>query len=133
MRISDWSSDVCSSDLDRSNFAIEPHAHVQGNLTVGTDRVELDAHGLANTHLHGLTHMGIDGCWHGGVPTDSIHADDASLIAWAATGLRTPADLVDLPAPRGAAWIELGAPAQGGEYVGGPAATGGPRRHSDPP
>src|SRR3546814_18397605 len=94
MRISDWSSDVCSSDLDRSNFAIEPHAHVQGNLTVGTDRVELDAHGLANTHLDGLTHMGIDGCWHGGVPTDSIYADDAPLIAWADPGLATLADLV---------------------------------------
>src|SRR3546814_12490156 len=68
--------------------------------------------------------MGIDGCWHGGVPTDSIYADDASLIAWADHGLATRAVLVDVPALRGAPWIELGAPVEGEEIDGALAATG---------
>ncbi|HEY9558395.1 MAG TPA: cyclase family protein, partial [Acidimicrobiales bacterium] len=67
---------------------------------------------------------GIDGCWHGGVPTDSIYADDASLIAWADHGLATRAVLVDVPALRGAPWIELGAPVEGEEIDGALAATG---------
>src|SRR3546814_19150656 len=36
MRISDWSSDVCSSDLIRDGFNYSQSAYIRENLVVGT-------------------------------------------------------------------------------------------------
>src|SRR6185436_17999565 len=41
-----------------ATFEIEPHVDCGGDVTVGTDRIHLDAHGIPNTHLDGLAHIG---------------------------------------------------------------------------
>jgi hypothetical protein len=79
---------------------------------VGSERIELDSHGPANTHLDGLAHVGIDGTWHGGVPCDSLFAGDDSLAAWARHGIATRAVLLDIPATRGTAWAEKDRPVE---------------------
>src|SRR3546814_17771692 len=48
---------LARSGGDRSNFALDPHAPAQGNLTVGTDSVETHAPSLANTPPDALTHL----------------------------------------------------------------------------
>ena len=97
----------------RPTLEIETHAVAAGDLVVGTDRVVLDSHGLANTHLDGLAHIGVRGAWHGGAPAGSVHDDDQTLAAWASHGIATRAVVVDVPSVRGTPWVENGEPVTG--------------------
>jgi kynurenine formamidase len=99
----------------RESFDLQVHVEANERLVVGSDRIELDAHGMSNTHLDGLAHIGIDGQWHGGVPSSSIFEDDESLIAWARHGIVTRGVLVDVPGHRGDAWVANGDPVTGDE------------------
>jgi kynurenine formamidase len=99
-----------------ATFEIEPHVERGGDVTVGTDRVHLDAHGIPNTHLDGLAHIGIDGQWHGGVPAASVFEDDRSLAAWAGAGIVTRGVLLDVPALRGTAWVSTDEAVTGDEF-----------------
>src|SRR3546814_13888973 len=45
MRISDWSSDVCSSDLEVKRGTVGIEARVPGQFAIGGDRLERDAVG----------------------------------------------------------------------------------------
>src|SRR3546814_6799356 len=51
MRISDWSSDVCSSDLDLDQHADAAAVHVGGNVVVAVDADHA-------AHLHVLADLG---------------------------------------------------------------------------
>jgi kynurenine formamidase len=103
------------ADETRPAVRVEAHAHEAGALTVGSDRVELDAHGIANTHLDGLLHLGVDGLFHGGVDTSALHSGDESMAAWARHGIVTRGVLVDIPAARGRPWVETDEPVSGDE------------------
>jgi kynurenine formamidase len=102
-------------DEARPSVSIEVHLHHNGDLVIGTDRVELDAHGLANTHIDALAHVGVDGAWHGGVSSESVHHDDSSLLSWARHGLVTRGVLLDVPALRGVPYVDNGQPVSGAE------------------
>src|SRR3546814_19864212 len=67
MRISDWSSDVCSSDLDHAHIFIaamrhlgHPARYVSGYLMMN-DRTRQDAtHGWAEAHFEHIGWIGFD-------------------------------------------------------------------------
>src|SRR3546814_10633441 len=67
MRISDWSSDVCSSDLDHAHIFIaaihhlgHPAGYVSGYLMMN-DRTRQDAtHGWAEAHFEHIGWIGFD-------------------------------------------------------------------------
>src|SRR3546814_7621321 len=42
MRISDWSSDVCSSDLGEAPFVVEPHEQIGKAVAVGAGLAAVD-------------------------------------------------------------------------------------------
>jgi kynurenine formamidase len=75
--------------------------------TTGSDRVELDCHGMSNTHLDGLAHVGLNGCWHGGKPSAAPSSDgSADMLIGAAAGISTRAVCLNIAALRGSAWVD---------------------------
>ena len=90
-------------DEQRPTFVLQMFARgSRAGHTIGSDRVELDCHGMSNTHLDGLTHVGLDGRWHSGSSSSEICAD---MLIGAATGIATRAVCLDITAVRGASWV----------------------------
>jgi hypothetical protein len=114
----------------RPCFEIETHVGGDG-VVIGSDRIAVDTHGLVNTHLDGLAHIGVDGCWHGGVPAASIHSDDGSLMAWARHGIMTRAVFLDIPEVRGEPWVRIDRPVSGDELEAARRAAGVPIERGD--
>lgn len=96
------------ADESRPTFVLETFARsAQDGHTTGSDRVEIDCHGLANTHLDGLNHVGLAGRWHNGQPSTAPAGDgSADLLIGAATGISTRAAVLDITALRGSAWVD---------------------------
>lgn len=77
----------------------------------GVDEVVLHAHGLLNTHIDALNHVGIDGTWYSGW---SMSEPGPSIADWR-DGIVTRAVLVDIAGIRGAEWVEAAEPVRGDE------------------
>src|SRR3546814_11191366 len=73
MRISDWSSDVCSSDLIRS---IAESIHIDFN---GVTQIAVDQNGAIPRHLHGRGDIVIELAF----AVDDFHRPAAKHIGWA--------------------------------------------------
>src|SRR3546814_2825496 len=108
MRMSDWSSDVCSSDLAREGPRVRPRPHeplatLDGRLWVGSltsDKAHpaatlyrLDPDGSLTEILHGLTTsngaaFSPDGVtfYHADTPTHAIRAYDVDMTAGTLAG-----------------------------------------------
>ena len=84
------------SDDDRPSAVVEAFTrHTATGHWVGSERVELDSHGVDNTHLDGLHHTGIDGVWHTGEPAGSPVEPGQALVG-SDSGIVTRAVLLDL-------------------------------------
>jgi kynurenine formamidase len=96
------------ADEARPAFVLETFARsAVADHTTGSDRIEIDCHGLTNTHLDGLTHIGLNGRWHSGQPSIAPNPDrSADLLIGAATGISTRAVCLDITALRGRAWVD---------------------------
>lgn len=93
--------------LQQPGYAVEI-SYTDGPIGMGADRVELDCHGRANTHLDALNHIALDRTWHGGFPVDDPAAP--SVVDLAEHGLVTRGVVVDVPAVRGTSWAEADHP-----------------------
>ena len=58
---------------DKPGFSVEVF-YTDGPIGMGSDHVELDCHGRANTHLDALNHISIGGHWYAGWPVDDAQA-----------------------------------------------------------
>jgi hypothetical protein len=67
----------------------------------GGDVISYDAHGVHNTHLDGLAHIGADASWHGPIPASASQTDEDTMVNWAQHGIATRAVVLDIPAVRG--------------------------------
>ncbi len=85
--------------------------YTDGPIGMGSDHLELDCHGLLNTHVDGLNHLAIDGCWYGGWPVTDPAAP--SIDDFAGSGLLVRAVHADIPAARGAQWVDAMRPVTG--------------------
>jgi kynurenine formamidase len=109
-------------DESRPTFSLQTFARsVRAGHTTGSDRVELDCHGMANTHLDGLTHVGLDGSWHGGLPAGPDGS--AQMLVGAATGIATRAVCLDITVLRRTGWVGA-APVEAAELDASVAAAG---------
>jgi kynurenine formamidase len=95
--------------------AVNVEVFVTGSdvAAMGSDHVELDCHGLANTHLDALNHVGVGGHWYAGYGQDDTAAP--SVLDLAHAGLVARAVLVDIPALRGTAWADAEQPVTGAD------------------
>ena len=94
---------------DRPGFSVEVF-YTDGPIGMGSDHVELDCHGRANTHLDALNHISIGGHWYAGWPVDD--ADGPSVEHLAEHGLFTRGVFVDVPKVRATPWADADAPVE---------------------
>jgi kynurenine formamidase len=82
--------------------------YTDGPIGMGSDHVQFDCHGRANTHLDSINHISVDRTWYCGWDVDD--ADGPSVANLADHGLVTRGVLIDLPALRGTEWVDPDAP-----------------------
>jgi hypothetical protein len=97
---------------------------VHGRSAHGGDTIKYDAHGVHNTHLDGLSHIGADASWHGPIPASASDTDEDTMVNWAQHGIGTRGVLLDVAAARGADWITAEEPVTDVELDAALAATG---------
>ncbi|MGW7683047.1 cyclase family protein [Kribbella sp. NPDC054772] len=79
-------------------------------LAFALDRIEMNIHGNADSHIDALCHVVFDGEMYDGVPADTLTEAGASelSIATAADGVVGRGVLLDVPKSRGVDWLEPG-------------------------
>ena len=82
---------------DKPGFSVEVF-YTDGPIGMGSDHVELDCHGRANTHLDALNHISIGGHWYAGWAVDDVEGPSveapADLLLEAASGRINPVPAV---------------------------------------
>jgi len=81
-----------------------------GGLGFATDRIAMNIHGNADSHLDALCHVIFDQHLYNGVPADQVTSDGAAELSVAAVadGIVGRGVLLDIPAVRGVRWLEPG-------------------------
>jgi kynurenine formamidase len=79
-------------------------------LSFSMDRIAMNIHGDADSHIDALAHVIFDGRLYNGVPADTVTASGAAelSIAVAADGIVGRGVLLDVPRARGVRWLEPG-------------------------
>ena len=121
-------------DWEKLNLPEIPAGHLEVQLEVrvglhgrsahGGETITYDAHGIHNTHLDGLAHMGADASWHGPIPAAASQTDEDTMVHWARHGIATRGILLDIPAARGADWVTAEQPVTAADLDAALAAAG---------
>jgi kynurenine formamidase len=79
-------------------------------LTFATDRLALNIHGDADSHMDALCHVLFDGMLYNGVPDDTAAGSRAAELSIdiASQGIAGRGLLLDIPRVRGVPWLEPG-------------------------
>lgn len=79
-------------------------------LSFAVDRVSMNIHGNADTHIDALCHVQFDGTLYNGVPGDTVTATGAAELSIdvAGDGIVGRGLLLDIPRLRGVPWLEPG-------------------------
>jgi kynurenine formamidase len=79
-------------------------------LEFAADRIAMNIHGNADSHIDALCHVAFDGTLYNGVPASAVTAGGAVelSIAIAADGIAGRGVLLDIPRLRGVPWLEPG-------------------------
>jgi len=79
-------------------------------LEFAADRIAMNIHGNADSHIDALCHVAFDGTLYNGVPDSAVTAAGALelSIAVAADGIAGRGVLLDVPRLRGVPWLEPG-------------------------
>ena len=79
-------------------------------LSFALDRIAMNVHGNADSHLDALCHVIFDAALYNGVPAETVTETGAAelSVSLAADGILGRGVLLDVPRCRGAAWLEPG-------------------------
>jgi len=79
-------------------------------LEFAADRIAMNIHGNADSHIDALCHVAFDGRLYNGVPASAVTSSGAVelSIAVAADGIAGRGVLLDVPRSRGVPWLEPG-------------------------
>ena len=80
-------------------------------LSFATDRIEMNVHGNADSHMDALCHVMYDGTLYNGVPAGTVSSNGAAELTIevaAANGVVGRGVLLDIPRLRGVPWLEPG-------------------------
>ena len=105
----------------RPSYGLEVF-YTDGPIGMGSDHVELDCHGMDNTHLDALNHLAIDGRWYGGWAVEE--ADPPSVDDVSGEGIFTRAVHLDIAALRGTPWVDPDRPVTGDDLEAAASASG---------
>jgi kynurenine formamidase len=117
---------LAQADLPEGHGSVEltVRSGIYGRSTHGGDVISYDAHGIHNTHMDGLAHLGADASWHGPIPVENSQTDEDTMVAWAQHGIATRGVVLDIPATRGVDWVTAHEPVTGADLDAALAATG---------
>jgi len=105
----------------RPGFAVETY-YSDGPIGMGSDHLELDCHGVVNTHLDALNHIALHRTWYGGFAVDDPDAPNVKDLA--EHGLFTRGILLDIPRLRGSEWADPERPVGADDFDGALEAAG---------
>jgi kynurenine formamidase len=79
-------------------------------VSFGMDRIAMNIHGNADSHIDALCHVMFDGTLHNGVAADTVDENGAAELSIdvAADGIVGRGVLLDIPRSRGVPWLEPG-------------------------
>jgi kynurenine formamidase len=97
-------------DPARHQMMGSPGADAGPGLSFSMDRIAMNIHGNADSHIDALCHVIFDGLLYNGVPADTLTERGAAelSIAVAADGIVGRGVLLDVPRSRGVRWLEPG-------------------------
>jgi kynurenine formamidase len=97
-------------DPARHQMMGSPGADAGPGLSFSMDRIAMNIHGNADSHIDALCHVIFDGRLYNGVPADTVTERGAAelSIAVAADGIVGRGVLLDVPRSRGVRWLEPG-------------------------
>jgi kynurenine formamidase len=98
--------DAHGAKLDAQGFS-------RGRFAFSAERMVVDIHGTANTHIDGLNHISVDGCFHSGFEPDDV--TKMGVAVWSKEGLVTRAILADITRLRGEPWVTTERPVTAAE------------------
>lgn len=121
----DWQRlGVAELPTGHNDVELDVRIGVHGRHAHGGDVIKYDAHGVHNTHLDGLAHLGADASWHGPIPASASETDEDTMVNWAQHGIATRGVLLDVAAARGVEWITAEEPVTGADLDAALKATG---------
>ncbi|TWD73334.1 kynurenine formamidase [Kribbella amoyensis] len=102
--------DVTPDNPDPARHLMKGIPGTGRGVAFGMDRIEMNIHGNADSHLDALCHVSFDGELYNGVPVDTITANGATelTVGLAANGVVGRGVLLDIPRTRGVPWLEPG-------------------------
>jgi len=97
-------------DPARHDMKSPPGADAGPGLSFSMDRIAMNIHGNADSHIDALCHVMFDGTLYNGVAADTVTENGAAelSIAVAADGIVGRGVLLDVPRSRGVRWLEPG-------------------------
>src|SRR6516165_5404511 len=103
-----------SGDADTTKAVDNPNPYELKMLTIGTDQISVNYHGIAHTHLDSLAHINDNGVFYNGYKPDADkvlkqgHASNS--IHNVKNGIFTRGVLIDIPRLKGVLYLEPGTP-----------------------
>jgi kynurenine formamidase len=107
--VEDWSA-ADNPDPARHEMKGPLGADAGRGVSFGLDRIAMNIHGNADSHIDALCHVMFDGMLHNGLAADTVDENGAAelSIAVAADGIVGRGVLLDVPRSRGVPWLEPG-------------------------
>ena len=102
---------IAPDDPDPARHLMKlPPAPAGPDLAFSMDRIDMNVHGNADSHLDAPCHVIFDGELYNGVDPNTITEDGAAelSVGLAADGIAGRGVLLDVPRSRGVAWLEPG-------------------------
>jgi kynurenine formamidase len=103
-----------SSDADTVKAVDNPNPYELKMLTIGTDEISVNYHGIAHTHLDSLAHINDNGVFYNGYKPDADlvlkQGHEKNSIHNVKNGIFTRGILIDIPRLKGVPYLEPGTP-----------------------
>ncbi|HYB15613.1 MAG TPA: cyclase family protein [Streptosporangiaceae bacterium] len=103
--------DPCLHQMTSTGHADRPTGSVGGpGLSFAMDRVSMNIHGNADSHIDALCHVLFDGVLYNDVPAETVTTNGATELSIdvAGDGIVGRGLLLDIPRARGVRWLEPG-------------------------
>jgi len=103
-----------AGDADTGKAVDNPNPYELKMLTIGSDEIAVNYHGIAHTHLDSLAHINDNGVFYNGYKPDADkvlkQGHDRNSIHNVKDGIFTRGILIDMPRLKGVPYLEPGTP-----------------------
>ena len=112
--VKDGTSVSLAADADTVKAIDNPNPYEHTMIGIASDRLAVNYHGIAHTHLDSLAHININGVFYNGYTPDpeivAKQAHSRNSIHNVKHGIFTRAVLIDIPRLKGVPYLEPGTP-----------------------